>query len=128
MAGFGEVSPGKVNVMFSVKVAPLTAVEFADVEVALKTPKVMLEDSPGFKFTLSSFGSELKVIVVGPTVRTVPPPLTEPPLLPAPNTPVVPAVKVTGAAEAETIPIKNRVNAPSSKSVACFLYRIIIFS
>ena len=87
--GFGEPSLGSVNETFKVKFAPFT--EVSAVEVALNTPKVMFEDSPGFRFTLISFGLEIKVIVVAPIARLVPSGLTVPPELPAPNLPVVSA-------------------------------------
>ena len=117
---------GIVNVTLSVKVAPFT--EVSAVEFAVKMPRVILEEviTGGSKITLISFGWELNVMTVVPTVRVLPPPPTVPPELPAPNVPVVLALKVIGAADTETIPKERRVNAPSSLSVGRFSNRIII--
>lgn len=121
--GLGETSPGTLNVTLSVNDAPLTE-ERAD-EVAPKFPKVTLEDSPGFKPTLSSLFLEVNWMVVPPIVSAMPSALTVPPVPPAWNLPEVLAVKITGEAETETSPRVKRVNAPSSQSVACFFDRII---
>lgn len=125
VAGFGDASPGTVKVTVNVNVAPVAVP--VPVEAALKTPNVTLEDSPGFKLTLTSFGLEEKVMTVPPTVIALPVPLTVPPELPAPNLPDVLAVNVTGAANAGIIPKRNRVNAPSSQSVFCFFDRTILY-
>ena len=125
MPGFGDTSLGTVNVTFKVNVAPLK-VDKA-VEVALKTPSVTFDEAKagGSRVTLISLVLEEKVTVVPPTVSVVPPPPTVPPELPAPKLPVVPPVKVTGAAETDTKPKSRKVNVPSNKNARCTGNRII---
>lgn len=123
VGGPAVASLGIVKVTFSVNAA-LLKVEVA-VEVALNTPKVMFDDVTvgGSKTTLISFGLELNVMVVPPTVIALPSALIVPPEV---NLPDVFARRTMGAADAETTPNERSVIAPSSKSVGRLSNRIIV--